>query len=67
LWRKDDSESLLKLMRESVTNRAGMAARLPRFSADDNTRKLADDVETACGRELQSKTTGRPSNVVAGS
>jgi glycosyltransferase involved in cell wall biosynthesis len=67
LWRKDDPESLLTLMREAVTNRSRMVARMPRFSADDNTRKLADDVEIACGRELQSKTTGRSSNVVAGS
>ena len=67
LWQKDDPESLLKLMTEAVTNRAVMVARMPRFAADDNTRKLADDVEMACGRTSQSKTAGSRSGVVAGS
>ncbi len=55
LWSKDDPESLLKLMAEAVKNRAAMVARMPRLSADDNTRKLADDIELSCGREPQSK------------
>jgi glycosyltransferase involved in cell wall biosynthesis len=55
LWLKDDPESLLRLMAEAVDNHSAMAARMPRFSADDNTRKLADDVEIACGVESQSK------------
>jgi glycosyltransferase involved in cell wall biosynthesis len=67
LWRKDDAESLLRLMREAVTNRAAMVARMPRFSADDNTRKLADDVEMACGENSQAKTARIPSDLVAGS
>ena len=55
LWRQEDPESLLKLMAEAVEDRPAMAARMPRFSADDNTSKLADDVEIACGSEARSK------------
>jgi glycosyltransferase involved in cell wall biosynthesis len=55
LWRREDPESLLKLMAEAVENRSAMAARIPRFSVEDNTRRLADDVEIACGCESQSK------------
>ncbi len=67
LWSKDDPESLLKLMAEAVQNRAGMVARMPRFAADDNTRKLADDIELTCGRELQSKPARGHSGAMAGS
>src|SRR5207302_2242172 len=49
LWQKDEPESLLRLMAEAVHDRPAMVARLPRFSAENNTRKLADDVEMACG------------------
>jgi len=55
LWRKDDPDSLLKLMAKAVDNRSELAARIPRFSVEDNTRKLADDVEIVCGGESQSK------------
>jgi glycosyltransferase involved in cell wall biosynthesis len=67
LWRQDDPESLLKLMAEAVQNRAAMIARMPPFSAEDNTRKLADDVEMACGSESESKTASSRSGAVAGS
>jgi glycosyltransferase involved in cell wall biosynthesis len=67
LWRKDDQESLLKLMTEAVENRGAMVERIPRFSAEDNTRKLADDVEIACGEKLQAKTASSRSGAVAGS
>jgi glycosyltransferase involved in cell wall biosynthesis len=56
LWRPEDPQSLLKLMTEVVENRSAMVSRIPRFSADDNTRKLADDIERTCARESQSKT-----------
>jgi glycosyltransferase involved in cell wall biosynthesis len=67
LWRKDDPQSLLKLMTEVVANRAAMVARMPRLSADDNTRKLADDVEMACERKSRSKAASSHSGAVAGS
>ena len=67
MWRKDDLESLLKLMREAVTDRAAMVARMPRFAADDNTRKLADDVEMACGARTSLNSAASPSDAIAGS
>ena len=67
LWRADDPDSLHRLMAEAVHNRAGMVARMPGFSAEENTRKLADDVEEACGGESHSKAASSPSGVVAGS
>lgn len=67
LWQKDDPESLLRLMEEAVENRGAMVARLPRFSAEDNTRKLADDVELACGNAFGPKRASSRSGAVAGS
>jgi len=64
LWQKDDQESLLRLMTEAVENRPAMVARMPRFSAEDNTGKLADDVERACGAESGQKIVGGKSGVV---
>jgi len=46
LWKAGDVESLLKLMSEASTNREAMAARIPEIEVEDNTRKLADDIES---------------------
>jgi len=67
LWRPENPESLLKLMAEAVHNRPAMVARMPRFSAEDNTRKLADDVERTCGTEPASKSAKSRSGAVVGS
>jgi glycosyltransferase involved in cell wall biosynthesis len=67
LWRPEDPESLLKLMAEAVNNHPAMVARMPRFAAEDNTCKLADDIEMACGAESETKIAGTRSGVVAGS
>ncbi len=67
LWQHDDPESLLKLMTEAVVNRPSLVARMPGFSAEDNTRKLADDVEIACRHESVSKSASSHSGAVAGS
>jgi glycosyltransferase involved in cell wall biosynthesis len=48
LWRAGDVESLLDLMAEAVGNRDRMVARIPSVLAEDNTGKLADDIEGAC-------------------
>jgi glycosyltransferase involved in cell wall biosynthesis len=48
LWRAGDAESLLTLMSEAVRNRHAMVARIPPVSIEDNTSKLADDIEAAC-------------------
>jgi hypothetical protein len=53
-------------MDEAVHQRAAMVARMPGFSAEDNTRKLADDVEAACGAGFHAKAPSE-SGVVAGS
>ena len=49
LWRAGDVESLLALMTEVMRNRDAMVARIPLISAEDNTCKLADDIEATCG------------------
>jgi glycosyltransferase involved in cell wall biosynthesis len=67
LWRAQDPESLQTLMTEAVQNRAAMVARMPGFSAEDNTRRLADDVQAACGAESHAKAPSSESGVVAGS
>jgi glycosyltransferase involved in cell wall biosynthesis len=67
LWRAEDPESLQKLMTEAVQNRAAMVARMPEFSTEDNTRRLADDVEATCGRESHAKSAGGESGVMADS
>lgn len=67
LWRQEDPESLLKLMAEAVLNRPSLVARMPRFSAEDNTRKLADDVEMVCRLESMSRAASNHSGAVAGS
>ena len=67
LWRPEDPESLLKLMAEVMRNRQHLLARMPRFSAEDNTCKLADDVEIACRRKSESKAANRDSGAAAGS
>ncbi len=65
LWRAEDPESLQELMAEAVQNRAAMVARIPGFSAEDNTCRLADDVEVACGTQPRAKVAGRESGAVA--
>jgi glycosyltransferase involved in cell wall biosynthesis len=67
LWGPEDPESLLKLMAEAVNNRPAMVGRMPRFCAEDNTGKLADDLEIACHQTSQSKTASSPSGAVADS
>jgi glycosyltransferase involved in cell wall biosynthesis len=67
LWEADDPESLLKLMTEAVTNRAAMIARMPEFSADDNTRKLADDVERVCAPQWSPTMSGGKTGAVINS
>jgi len=58
LWRQEDPESLLNLMIEAVQNHPAMVARVPRLVPEDNTHKLADDVEMVCRPDFRSKTTG---------
>jgi glycosyltransferase involved in cell wall biosynthesis len=59
LWRQDDPDSLLKLMIEAVRNHSAMVARMPELLAEDNTKKLADDIERICDRQSESKMAGR--------
>jgi glycosyltransferase involved in cell wall biosynthesis len=48
LWQAGDIESLLNLMTAAVSNRESMVARIPAVPAEDNIRKLADDLEAVC-------------------
>lgn len=50
LWLPDNLESLTSLMTEAAQNRESMSSRIPAFPVEDNTRKLADDVEAVCLR-----------------
>ncbi|HEY6768494.1 MAG TPA: glycosyltransferase [Candidatus Sulfotelmatobacter sp.] len=45
LWKIGDMQSLLHLMTEAVTNHRAMVARIPEIKTEDNTRRLADDIE----------------------
>jgi glycosyltransferase involved in cell wall biosynthesis len=67
LWRPEDPESLLKLMTEAVSNRKAMVARIPQITVEDNTRKMADDIEAVCLSASSSKLAGQRSGAVAGS
>ncbi len=46
LWKAGDIESLVKLMSEAVTKHQAMTARIPEIKVEDNTAKLADDIES---------------------
>jgi glycosyltransferase involved in cell wall biosynthesis len=48
LWKAGDVDSLLRLMAQVARNRDAMVARIPVIAAEDNTRKLADDIEAVC-------------------
>ena len=58
LWKPDDRESLLSLLAEAVSSRDSMVARIPPIPAEDNTRRLADDLEVICLRDLGSNLAG---------
>jgi glycosyltransferase involved in cell wall biosynthesis len=60
LWRQENPNSLVKLMAEAVQNHLPMLARIPGLALEDNTRKLADDMEVVCHPEFRSKTHGVP-------
>jgi len=55
VWQPDSLESLLRLMIEAAAQgREFMAARIPVVPVEDNTRKLADDIEAICLRTPKS-------------
>jgi glycosyltransferase involved in cell wall biosynthesis len=64
LWGPEDREMLLKLMAEVVCSRDAMVARIPEVSVEDNTCKLADDVEAVCLSASSSKLAGNGSGAV---
>jgi hypothetical protein len=49
-WQADDVDSLCKLMENAVTGHEAMVVRIPLVAVEDNTRKLADDIEAVCLR-----------------
>jgi glycosyltransferase involved in cell wall biosynthesis len=50
LWKPGDSDSLFKVMVEAVRDREKLVERIPRFAPEDNTSRLADDLEVMCRR-----------------
>jgi glycosyltransferase involved in cell wall biosynthesis len=50
LWHSGNVESLLMRMRDALENHEAMVARIPTVAVEDNTRKLADDLEDVCLR-----------------
>jgi glycosyltransferase involved in cell wall biosynthesis len=74
LWQPDSVDSLLARMIDAAEKHDAMVARIPSIAAEDNTRKLADDLEAVCLRPsksdskgsaiaIQSSATGRKSGV----
>jgi glycosyltransferase involved in cell wall biosynthesis len=58
LWQPDSVDSLLSRMIDAAENHEAMVARIPSIAAEDNTRKLADDVEAVCLRTSKSDSKG---------
>jgi glycosyltransferase involved in cell wall biosynthesis len=58
LWQPDNIDSLLARMTDVAENHEAMVARIPSITAEDNTRKLADDVEAVCLRTSKSDSKG---------
>jgi len=48
MWKAGNVESLLKLMIAAARDRESMVARIPEIKAEENTRRLADDIELTC-------------------
>jgi glycosyltransferase involved in cell wall biosynthesis len=48
LWRSGDPENLLSLMKRIVENRSEFVARIPDVILENNTVKLANDIEMLC-------------------
>jgi len=48
LWEAGNVESLLRLMSQILENRAAFVARIPEIVLEQNTVKLADDIEKLC-------------------
>ena len=58
LWQPDSVDSLLARMIDAAERHEAMVARIPSIAAEDNTRKLADDVEAVCLRTSKSDSKG---------
>jgi glycosyltransferase involved in cell wall biosynthesis len=48
MWQAGNVESLLSLMIAAARDRQSMVARIPEIRAEENTRRLADDIELTC-------------------
>lgn len=52
LWQARDLEGLMDLMTKGVQDRPDLVARIPEFTIEDNTKKLADKIEEFCSSRL---------------
>lgn len=50
LWNEGDADCLLELMTQAATQRETLVGRMPRVTPEDNTGRLADDIEQVCSR-----------------
>jgi glycosyltransferase involved in cell wall biosynthesis len=48
LWKEGDLDSLLRLMKVTLRDHAGLVVRIPEVPVEDNARKLADSIEELC-------------------
>jgi glycosyltransferase involved in cell wall biosynthesis len=58
LWQPDSVDSLLARMIDAAEKHEAMVVRIPSIAAEDNTCKLADDVEAVCLRTSKSDSKG---------
>ncbi len=49
-WDEGDADQLLELMTKAATARDRLVAQMPDVTLDDNTARLADDIEKTCDR-----------------
>jgi glycosyltransferase involved in cell wall biosynthesis len=54
VWPPENLEELVRLMAEAARNREAMVSRIPPVVAEDNLRRLADDIEAVCLRTPKS-------------
>ena len=65
IWQAGDLGGLMDLMIKGAQNRPELVARIPEFTIEDNTKKLADKIEEFCSghvirRETAKEIAGHP-------
>ena len=63
-WQAGDHESLLRAMARAVENRADLVASIPDLAAEDNVKKLVENIEEVCCEERTGYQTQSPEQEV---